>query len=421
MTADGVGPATEPSDAWLAERFLALWDGLAAIGHLPSGATERLPWTAEDRAARDWFADTATARGLTVETDRNGNLWAWWPGPGDAAIATGSHLDTVPGGGAWDGALGVVSGFLAIDLLRATGVAPTRPIVVVAWTEEEGARFGVATLGSRLATGVVDAASMRGRVDAAGVTFASAVAALGIDPDAMGSDPGRLARLHAFVELHVEQGRVLQPLGRALATGTGIDPHGRWRVVLEGSGDHAGTARLEDRHDPMLVLAALIKAARRAAARHGGVATVGRVIVQPNGSNVVPGQVLAWLDARALEEDTVRAIVATTRRSVERAGRSEGVRVTITEESWTPAIRFDPGLRARIEAILHDAGMPSVAVSTAAGHDAGVLDAHLPTAMLFVRNPTGISHAPAEGASIEDALIGVRALAAVLADLAAGP
>jgi N-carbamoyl-L-amino-acid hydrolase len=251
------------------------------------------------------------------------------------------------------------------------------------------------------------------------VAFGSAVADLGVDPDAMGPDPERLSRLAAFIELHVEQGRALAPLGHALATGTGIDPHGRWRVTLEGSGDHAGTARLADRHDPMLVLAALIEAARQAAAEHAGVATIGRVLVAPNGSNVVPGQVLAWLDARAPEEATVRGIVATTASTVEQAGRREGVKVTITEESWTPAIRFDPALRARIETILDQAGSSSVALSTAAGHDAGVLAAHLPTAMLFVRNPTGISHAPAEGATTEDAVLGVRALAAVLSALAA--
>jgi len=402
----------------LAQRFDDLWSSLAAIGRSPSGATERLAWTVQDRQARDWFVAAASTRDMPVETDANGNLWAWWPGRAGGAVATGSHLDTVPGGGAWDGALGVVSAFAAVDLLRSRGMHPARPVAVVAWAEEEGARFGLATLGSRLTTGAVDPSVLASRTDASGVRFEDAVRSLGLDAPAMGPELDRVRGLVAYVELHIEQGRALGPLGQPIGLASGIDPHGRWHVAMDGHPDHAGTARLADRHDPMLVLAALVRAARRVAAARGGVATVGRVFVTPNGSNVVPGSVEAWLDVRATSEPVVRAILEGIRRATRRAARSEGVTTTFAQESWTPAIAFDPVLRERIDGVLRRQGLVAPTLSTAAGHDAGSLAAHVPTAMMFVRNPTGISHAPGEGATIDDALTGVRALAAVLADLA---
>ena len=413
--------ASDVEDAPLAGSFAALWAELAAIGRSPSGATERLPWTTQDREARDWFVTTASVRGMPVETDLNGNLWAWWPKRAAGALATGSHLDTVPGGGAWDGALGVVSAFAAIDLLRSRGVRLARPVAVVAWAEEEGARFGLATLGSRLATGAVEASEVASRTDASGVRFEDAVRDMGLDARTMGPERDRLGELVAFVELHVEQGRALDPMGAAIGLASGIDPHGRWHVAIDGRADHAGTARLADRHDPMLALAALLRSARRVAIAKGGVATVGRVFVRPNGSNVVPGSVEAWLDIRATTEPTVRAILDGVRGAVARAARREGVTATFVEESWTPGVSFDPALRARIDHILRRHGVVAPMLSTAAGHDAGVLAAHVPSAMVFVRNPTGVSHAPGEGATSEDVGTGVRSLAAILQGLGSGP
>ena len=406
-------------DAGLRDEFEACFGGLAAIGRDPGGGWTRLAWTEEDRAARSWFRSEAGARGLTVEQDRAGNLWAWW---GEAAapeaVAVGSHLDTVPGGGAYDGALGVVSGLVAVGELARRGIEPRRPVAVVAFADEEGGRFGLPTFGSRLLAGALDPAAVLGRADQDGVTVAEALAAAGLDPAAAGPEPERLGRLAGFVELHVEQGRALADLGRPLALGTAIWPHGRWRLSLTGEANHAGTTRLADRRDPMLGLAAAVLAARAAATELGAVATIGRVLVEPNASNAVAGRVSAWLDARAEQDRTLDWLVAAFEAAVEEAAGRNGLVTAFEQESRSPGVALDRDLTDRLYSCLRDRGLEPAALPTAAGHDAGALAAAAPAAMLFVRNPTGTSHSPAETAGLDDCLTGVEALAAVIEELA---
>jgi N-carbamoyl-L-amino-acid hydrolase len=403
----------------LRDEFQACFGGLAAIGRDPAGGWTRLAWTDEDRAARAWFESEATARGLTVEPDPAGNLWAWWTGSGAGqVVAVGSHLDTVPGGGAYDGALGVVSGLVAVGELIERGVEPGRPVAVVAFADEEGGRFGLPTFGSRVLAGALDPAEVLERVDQDGVTVAAALAAAGIDPAGLGPDPARVGRLGALVELHVEQGRGLVDLGQPVGLGTGIWPHGRWRLTLTGEANHAGTTRLADRRDPMLGLAAAVLAARAAADELDAVATVGRVVVEPNSSNSVPARVSAWLDARAGRDQTLDWLVTAFQTAVEEAAGRNGLGVELAGESRSPGVEFDRDLTARLAACLRANDLEPVALGTAAGHDAGALAAVVPTAMLFVRNPTGTSHSPAETAELDDCLAGVGALAAVLEDLA---
>ena len=243
--------------------FRALWEALLPIGRDPgTGGYRRFSWTPADLSCRDWFAAAAAARGLAAEQDRVGNLWAWWDTASetgkvgndgldgaasrDGAVVAGSHLDSVPDGGAFDGPLGVVSAFAAIDALRERGFKPARPVAVVAFTEEEGARFGVACLGSRLLTGAITAAAARGLRDADGVSLAEAMAAAGADPDLLGPDDELPDRVAAFVELHIEQGRQLVDLDAVIGVGSGIWPHGQVALRLRGAGrprGHDGAAR----------------------------------------------------------------------------------------------------------------------------------------------------------------------------------
>lgn len=410
------------SEDRLREGFEACFGGLAAIGQDPAGGWTRLAWTDEDRAARSWFEAEAGARGLAVEPDPAGNLWAWWRGPGEAAaggvVAVGSHLDTVRRGGAYDGALGVVSGLVAVGELIGRGVEPRRPVAVVAFADEEGGRFGVPTFGSRLLTGALDPPEVLGRTDPDGVSVAQAMTAAGIDPEHAGPDRARLGRLGAFVELHVEQGRGLADLGQPVALASAMWSHGRWRLTLTGEANHAGTTRLADRRDPMLGLAAAVLAARAAATELDGVATVGRVEVEPNSSNSVPGRVSAWLDARAAKDQTLDWLVTAFQSAVEDAAGRNGLTAELAPESRSPGVTFDADLTARLDARLRADGLEPPALPTAAGHDAGALAAAVPTAMLFVRNPTGTSHSPAETAELADCLTGVQALASVIEDLA---
>jgi beta-ureidopropionase / N-carbamoyl-L-amino-acid hydrolase len=223
----------------------------------------------------------------------------------------------------------------------------------------------------------------------------------------LGPDVEALRRVGCFVELHVEQGRGLVHEGTAVGVGGAIWPHGRWRLDLAGRADHAGTTALADRLDPMLDLARLVLAARDAAARHGALATVGKVRVEPGSVNGIASAVTAWLDTRAPSESAVRAVLA----DLALSGLPSPV-----EESWTPPTVLDPALTGRVAAVL--GGAPVLA--TGAGHDAGVLAAAgVPTSMLFVRNPTGVSHSPYEHADRDDCLAGVDALTRVVEQLAA--
>ncbi|WP_067186577.1 allantoate amidohydrolase [Microtetraspora niveoalba] len=417
-------------------------DALADIGRSArTGGYRRDAWSPADLELREWFRQEAGRRGLDLDEDRNGNLWAWWRplrSPNLPGVVTGSHLDSVRDGGAFDGPLGVASAFLAVDLLRERGVEPERPLGVVCFSDEEGARFGVPCVGSRLLTGALDPDRARRLTDDEGDTLAEVLERAGRRPGDLGADPETLAGVGVFVELHIEQGRALsEPVGVAEA----IWPHGRWRFDFHGEANHAGTTALADRDDPMLAYARAVLAARAAAERHDALATFGKVRVEPGSANAVPSRVTAWLDARGADEERVRRLVAELA-----ADGAEAVEVAC--ESWTPEVVFDRSLRDRVAAAVAstvdaaalgstgpadpEAAGPGRSMSTAgcsgsagvaavptgAGHDAGVLAvAGVPSAMLFVRNPTGVSHSPREFAESADCHAGVVALAAVLEDL----
>ncbi|MFI6288908.1 allantoate amidohydrolase [Streptomyces sp. NPDC051018] len=394
-----------------------MWRELAAIGRETStGGYRRYAWTAADTDCRSWFRDQAGARGLSHETDRNGNQWAWLgdPAAGDAVV-TGSHLDSVPDGGAFDGPLGVVSAFAALDELRSRGAEFTRPLGIVNFGDEEGARFGLACVGSRLTSGQLTREKAYALTDADGITLPGAMEAAGHDPGAIGPDPGRLARIGAFVELHVEQGRALDLSGDRVGIASAIWPHGRWRFDFRGEANHAGTTRLADRRDPMPAYAETVLAARRAAELAGAVATFGKIAVEPNGVNAIPSLVRAWLDSRAADRATLDTVVAEIERAARDRARSDGVDLSVVRESFTPVVEFGHALRDELNRLL---GGRVPVLATGAGHDAGILSAAVPTAMLFVRNPTGVSHSPAEFAAEDDCAAGVLALADVLEGLA---
>ncbi|MGZ5398447.1 MAG: allantoate amidohydrolase [Nocardioides sp.] len=388
--------------------FEEMWAELAPVGRsASSGGYFRQPWTSAEAELREWFRAAATGRGLEVVEDRLGNLLAWWrpAGASGAAVLTGSHLDSVLDGGAYDGPLGVVSALASVDLLRERGVVPVRPLAIGVFVEEEGSRFGLACLGSRLATGTLAWDSVVGLRDRDGV-------ALGDVVDGSGAS-ALLDGVGCFVELHVEQGRDLVDRGAAVGVASGIWPHGRYRFDFTGEANHAGTTRMEDRRDPMLSYAMTALAAAKQARLADGRATFGRVEVAPNGTNAVPSRVTGWLDARAGSDAALAALVdAVTRQATEQASR-DGTSLAVSAESVSGLVSFDAGLAARVAAD-HAAGDWPV-IPTAAGHDAGILSAAgVPTAMLFVRNPTGVSHSPDEHAAMADCLVGVSALADTL-------
>ena len=391
-----------------ADDFERMWRDLAPVGRAAGGGYRRSPFASAEREAVAWFLEQCSARSLDVQRDAFGNLAAWWRPAGSSGIPvlTGSHLDSVHDGGAYDGPLGVVSALAAVDVLRERGVTPSVPIGVGVFVEEEGSRFGLACLGSRLATGSTSWSDARSLTDRDGVALEDAMA------DVERGETDLLEGVGCFVELHVEQGRDLVNRDVPVGLASGIWPHGRYRFEFTGQANHAGTTRMEDRHDPMLTYAMTVLAANKQARLSGQRATFGRLAVHPNGTNAVPSVVTAWLDARADTSDHLDALVGDIERLArDRAGR-DGTALRVTRESVSPQVRFDATLTSELAGDLP-------VIPTMAGHDAGVLSAAgVPTAMLFVRNPTGVSHAPDEHAETADCLAGVEALADALQRLA---
>ena len=395
-----------------------LLSDIAGTGTDPlRGGYTRPVFSTAELDLRAWFIDLATKRGLSVELDRNGTIWAWWDIPsGDRSnsIVTGSHLDSVPGGGPFDGPLGVASALIAVDILKARNPLPTRPVAIAVFPEEEGSRFGVACLGSRLMTGAIDPNKARNLRDPDGNTFADIAITNGLDPRYIGRDEELLGRIGAFVELHVEQGRGLIDLDQPIAIASSILGHGRWRLSIHGQGNHAGTTLMADRNDPM-VAASRVVVAIRDTARHqsNARATVGRLQPVPGGTNVIASRVDFWLDVRHPDDAITASLVQSIHTQAQLIAADEGCTVDLTEESLSPTVHFDLGLQKKLQAALPDAPI----LDTGAGHDAGVLAALIPTAMVFVRNPSGVSHSPEEHVLDEDAEVGAQALAEALASL----
>ncbi len=404
-----------PSMTDSAADFEQMWRDLAPLGRsATSGGYFRQPYTSVESELRTWFTEQCAARGLEVEADGNGNLIAWWMAPDDGpGVLIGSHLDSVLDGGAYDGPLGVVSSLAAVDLLRERGVVPSRPIAVGAFAEEEGSRFGIACLGSRLASGSITPDAAAELRDRDGVLLLDAMAAAGLEPTLGRS--AWLGRIGKFLELHVEQGRDLVDRDAPVGLATGIWPHGRYRFDFTGDANHAGTTRMEDRHDPMPSFAMTALAATTQAHLAGQRATFGRMDVAPNGTNAIPSRVTAWLDARCESDAELGRLVAEIeRQGTEQAGR-DGTRLEVTAESVSGEVAFDPQLTESLRSGLTERWGSVPVIPTMAGHDAGILAAAgVPTAMMFVRNPTGVSHSPFEHAEMADCLAGVEALADAL-------
>ncbi len=418
-----------PSMADPVDDFEQMWRDLSPLGRsAASGGYFRQPYTSVESELRSWFVAQCESRGLVVEADGNGNLVGWWSGEPPTSggehrrprgVLIGSHLDSVLDGGAYDGPLGVVSSLAAVDLLRERGVVPSRPVAIGAFAEEEGSRFGIACLGSRLATGSISAEAATRLRDRDGVPLLDAMAAAGVEPAL-----GRAAwvdRIGTFVELHVEQGRDLVDRDAAVGLATGIWPHGRFRFDFTGDANHAGTTRMEDRRDPMLSFARTAMVADEQARTRGQRATFGRLDVAPNGTNAIPSRVTAWLDARCDSEAELESLVAEVGRAGAQQAGADGTRLEVTAESVSGAVAFDPELTASLGTALAHRWGPVPVIATMAGHDAGILaGAGVETAMMFVRNPTGVSHSPAEFADTADCLAGVQALADALEGLLEG-
>jgi N-carbamoyl-L-amino-acid hydrolase len=394
-----------------AEALCARLADLEAIGIGPDGVT-RLAWTDEDRATRKWFGRQAEGCGLTVERDPAGNLWArpradppWW--------GLGSHLDSVRGGGRYDGPLGVACAF-------EIAAAARRPVAVLSFADEEGARWGTPTFGSKALVGRLDASVLERRDDH-GVLLREAMLADGVDPAGIGETPRWLAKLRGFIELHIDQSTDVAAAGVAAGIVGSLASRARLEVNVRGQADHAGTTPRTSRRDALSAAARLIVGAEELADPLPELSvTTARILVRPNAPTTIARLVRVWVDARAPDMDSVDDFVRQLRELGSAIASRTGVDVDIEIASRTPGTEFASELRARLAATSEPVlGRPAPEVVCFAGHDAGVLAERVPAAMVLVRNRAGISHAPEEEIELEDAAIAAGVVAGAIEALPA--
>ena len=371
---------------------------------------QRVAWTDTWVTARDWLrAELEGIPGVAVDRDEAGNTWATLPGGDERFVIVGSHLDSVPDGGWLDGALGVVA---ALEVLRALA-GERRPLTVklVDWSDEEGARFGRSLLGSSACAGTLDPGAVRGLTDRDGVALPDALAAHGVDLDRAGEARARLEGAVAYLELHIEQGPVLERLGLPLGVVLGSFGVERHRLRFSGAHAHAGASPMDDRRDAFMAAARSAVAFRDDAARRADVrATTGAVEVTPGIPTAFNGRCELTLDQRALDAGELAAMLAAARREAARIAEEEGCGV-----AWEPVFAIDPipfdrELVAVAEEVV--SGLAGTCHSLPSGplHDASEMARVMPAVMLFVRSLGGISHTSAEDSLIEDVELGVRGL-----------
>jgi len=340
---------------------------------------------------RDWME----AAGMTVRIDAIGNLRGFWPGlvPGSPRLLIGSHLDTVPNAGAFDGVLGVVLAVAIIEELR--GDLLPFAIEVIGFSEEEGVRFSKPFLGSLALVGKLDTETLA-RTDRHGISLRQAIDDYGLDPTPLPA--ATLAgEAFAYLEIHIEQGPLLESEETSLGVVEALVGQTRMELIFTGQANHAGTTPMHLRHDAIAAAAEWITAVERYASSHDGlVATVGKLEAAPGAGNVIAGQVIASLDVRHADDKIREASVLAILKRADKAAKGRGVHVSCNRQLEQPAVPLDLHLTALLSKAATEAGFPARSMTSGAGHDAMILAPAVPSAMLFLRSPGGLSHHPKE-------------------------
>ncbi|HTD35042.1 MAG TPA: M20 family metallo-hydrolase [Candidatus Elarobacter sp.] len=386
---------------------------LATLGATPAGI-DRALFTAAERAARERFVAWAREDGLTVEQDRAGNVFARL-GPRDAPpVQCGSHLDTVRGGGAYDGAYGVIGGLEALRTIVANGETPARPLEVVAWAGEEGSRFPLGCLGSSVYAGLTPFDEAAALVGDDGETFASALHGPNGLLDGVFVRDG-FPPPAAYVELHIEQGPMMEREGARLGIVSAIAGQRRFRVIVDGVAGHAGTVPMRVRADALCAASEIVLAVEHAAATQPDtVATVGHLIVEPNQTNIVPGRVVFRIDLRSVDDARIAAAEAEIRAWAGEIAAKRGTGVSVETLEIRAAVPMETRMRLLVRAACTARDPHAITIVSGAGHDAMCVAQIAPTAMIFVPSIGGRSHVGDERTAPADLELGVEALAATL-------
>ena len=386
----------------------------ARIGAGADGGISRFAWTPELARANEWFVRRIEELGLAAEVDAAGNVIGRWDAGEGPAVLAGSHLDTVPQGGRFDGALGVLAALEAVRVLKREGLEPRRPLWLVSFNDEEGARFRTGMLGSRAFVGEVDTEDWRRR----GV--ADAMADAGFDFDRLG-EARAVDRVGAYLELHIEQGPVLEHAGVDVGIVTGIVGLLGFRARFLGEANHAGTTPMGLRRDALAGAARAVLALRdEARERDDMTANVGMCTVSPGGFNVIPDVADFSVDVRSPTPDGFARVDRFVRDTLARIAEEEGLKLELEETHRLDPVPLDPALQDVLERAAAAEGASHMRMPSGAGHDAMVLGRHVPAAMLFVPSRGGVSHNPDEYTAPEQCELGARVLARALADLLTG-
>lgn len=393
-----------------AKRVIADLKDLAAMTSDENGA-QRVAWTPTWQKAREWFAAKASEAGAEVTIDAAGNSWAKITGISSDAVAFGSHLDSVPNGGWLDGALGAV---VALEVLRRygkSGATPTKTILAVNWADEEGARFGRSLVGSSAACGTLDVADISGLIDNDGVKLVDALKAYHVDLANISQAHEQLKQknIQQYLELHIEQGPVLESMKKQAACVSGITGVERHYIVFKGQASHAASFPTLMRQDAFLAAAQTALAFKEIALKYNGVCTIGKVSVKPNAVNIVPETCIISLDQRSIDAEVLKKMHAESHDAAAQAAKDQGVSVH-WEKIWTmaPTI-FDERLAELCkQSIEEETGDPTTIFSGPL-HDAGEMAKIAPTIMMFAMSERGLSHCKQEHTSEEALEIAIRA------------
>lgn len=396
-----------------------LWDTLmetAKVGGTAKGGIKRLTLTDLDREIRTWFKAECEKLGCTVEVDEVGNMFATRPGKRSdvAPIAIGSHLDTQPTGGKFDGVLGVLGGLEVMRTLHALNYETNAPLMLVNWTNEEGSRFAPAMLGSGVYAGVFDTAFADSREDRQGVTFKEAIEAIGYRG---AKKPGEV-KFSAMLELHIEQGPILEAEGKTIGVVQGVQGMRWYEVTLTGREAHTGSTPMRLRRNALVGAARLVDRIDAIAHAHAphAVGTVGLLEVTPNSRNVIPGQVFFTVDFRHPEDAVLAQMEAKLYAAIDEVAAGIGLEVEHKKVWDSPPVKFDPDLIAAVRNGAEKAGFSHRDIISGAGHDAAYTARVAPTTMIFVPCEGGLSHNEAESTSFDECAAGAQVLLNALLD-----
>ncbi|MGG0668623.1 Zn-dependent hydrolase [Lederbergia citrisecunda] len=379
----------------------------------------RLAYTETERNARDFLIEQFECAGLTVRTDYAGNVIARREGkfPDLPVVATGSHIDSVYAAGEFDGTAGVLVALEVMCSLADAGVETDHPLEVIIFACEESARFGASTLGSKAMTGRLDPAYTRSLADKTGVTLMQAFEENGLDLEEVHLAMRFQDEIKAFVELHVEQGPVLEKQGKAIGVVSAIAAPIRFHVHVDGTADHSGTTPMDYRHDALLGGAEIALSVERAALaelEHGTVGTVGVFSIQPGAMNVVPGSADLYVDIRGTSRESRQRVAAVLETALNDVAKARGLNIWMDKISEEEPVQMDSKLVAELKAICEERGVAWLEMPSGAGHDAMNMASLCPTSMIFVPSKDGLSHNPAEYTSMEQLMEGADILRAIL-------